>query len=174
MMLAAWTVARRVFGAVPWWVWAAVVVVAWGGWQRHNATVATKRAAQAEQRAAVEAATAAAEAQARQLEQTYTANVRSAADGYAQNLRAARAAADRARAGHDGLRDAIAAVPACPASPGASAPRGPDGTAELRSVLGSCAASLQQLAALADEDAAKLKGLQDYVKAITPAASAAQ
>lgn len=175
-MLAAWAIARRVFGLVPWWAWVAAAALVWGGWQRHTATVATRQAEQAKASAALQAAAAQAERQARQLEQTYTAHVRSAADAYATNLRAARAAADRARLGHDGLRDAIAAAPGCAAAPSAAASGRPDGAAELRAVLGSCVASLRDVAAVADEDAAKLKGLQDYIRAIgaAPAASAAQ
>ena len=54
--------------------------------------------------AAAHAAAADAERRARDLEsKPYTANVRSAADAYAVNMQAARATADRARSGLDGL-----------------------------------------------------------------------
>lgn len=158
---------------VPPIVWLIAALLAWGGWQRHNATVSTRQAEQAKASAAAHAAAASAERQARELEQTYTTNARSAADAYAKNLQSARAAADRSRNGLDGLRVAIASAPgACQAGKAPSAPGGFDGAAELRTVLGRCAASLQQLAAVADEDAAKLRALQDHVIAIGVAPSA--
>ena len=172
-MLAGWL--GPLIKLVPWWAWGLAAVVAWGGWQRHVATKATKAAAQAEQRATVEALAAEAERKERELEQTYTVNARTAADAYAQNLRAARVAADRARDSHDRLRDAIAATapPSCAGSPSAAA-SAVDGTAQLRKVLGSCATALRDLAAAADHDAAQLVGLQEHVRALglAPAASA--
>lgn len=111
----------------------------------------------------------------RQAEQTYTDNARTAADAYAQNLRAARASADRTRDSHDRLRDAIAsAAPASCPGPASAAAGAADGSAQLRQVLGSCAAALRDLAAAADQDAAQLGGLQAHVRAIglAPAASA--
>lgn len=111
----------------------------------------------------------------RQAEQTYTDNARTAADAYAQNLRAARVAADRTRDSHDRLRDAIAATApgSCAGAPAAAASAA-DGTAELRKVLGSCAAALRDLAEAADQDAAQLVGLQQHLRAIgiAPPASA--
>ena len=32
--------------AVPWWAWLAIALAAWGAWQRHSATVATRQAEQ--------------------------------------------------------------------------------------------------------------------------------
>jgi hypothetical protein len=134
-----------------------------------------KRYTDAEQRATVEALAAAAERRERQAEQTYTDNARSAADAYAQNLRAARASADRTRDSYDRLRDAIAsAAPASCPGPASAAAGAADGATQLRKVLGSCAAALRDLAAAADQDAAQLGGLQAHVRAIglAPAASA--
>lgn len=164
-MLAAWAIARRIFTAVPWWAWAAAAVLAWGGWQRHTATVAARQAEQAKASAAAHAAAADAERRARNLEQTYTANVRSAADAYAVNMQAARAAADRARSGLDGLRHAVAAIPACPAASDPTPAGRADATAGLRLVVGECAAALSQVAEAADACDARLTGLQGYVRA---------
>ena len=179
ILRAVWAVVSGTVGPVlrlvPWWAWLLAAFIAWGGWQRHVATKATKAAAQAEQRATVEAMAAAAERRERQTEQTYTDNARTAANAYAHNLAAARTAADRARSSHDRLRDAIAATaPASCAGAPAAAASAADGTAELRKVLGSCAAALRDLAEAADQDAAQLVGLQQHVRAIgiAPPASA--
>lgn len=168
MLLAAWSIARRIFAALPWWAWAAVALLAWGGWQRHTATVATRQAEQAKAGAALHQAAAQAERQARELEQTYTANVRSAADAYAQNMRTARAAAGAARVGLDSLRDAVAAAPACPAASDPAAAGRTDATADLRVVVGECTAALSQVAEVADACDARVTGLQDYIRAIQP------
>lgn len=154
--------------AVPVWVWVVVACLAWGGWQRHRATSATKAAAAAEQRAAVESATAQAEALARQTEQQWAANARSAADAYTANLNRARAGADAARSELDRLRTAVAGT-ASPASGSASSPGAacsPDGTAAYRAVIGECAGAVQALAAALDSERARLRGLQDYVSGV--------
>lgn len=166
-MLAAWAIARRIFGAVPWWVWAAVAMLAWGGWQRHTATVATRQAEQAKAAAALHQAAAEAERQARDMEQTYRTATQEAADAYATHMRTARAAADRNRVGLDSLRSAAAAAaPACPAPSAAAPGAGTDAAAGLRAVVGQCAAALQEVAAAADAEAGRVKGLQDYIRAI--------
>lgn len=172
---AAWGFFGPLLRLVPWWAWVVAVALAWGAWQRHSATSATRQAEQAKASAALQAAAAQAERQARQLEQTYTANVRSAADAYATNLKAARAAADRARVGLDGLRVAAATAPAaCPAASDPTAPGRADAAAGLRAVVGQCAAALQEVAAAADAADARVIGLQDYIRAIgaAPPASA--
>ena len=157
---------------VPLWAWALVALLAWGGWQRHSATQATKAAAAAEQSAALQAAAAEGERQARQLEQTYATNVQGAANAYAENLRRARAAAADTRTELERLRDATAAAaPSCAASPGAAASSGTDGAAGLRQVLGHCARSLSSLAETADADAARVTALQEYVRAIGAASA---
>lgn len=152
---------------VPPLVWVVVACLAWGGWQRHRAISATKAAAVAEQRAAVEAATSEAERKAREQEQTYADNARTAADTYAANLKRARASGDAARRELNVLFDLVAS----PASPGGAASgavpgRGADDTAALRVVVGECAAALSQVAEVADDREAHVKGLQDYIRAI--------
>lgn len=159
-----------VLRVVPVWAWALAACLAWGGWQRHRATSATKAAAVAEQRAAVEAATSEAERAARAQEQTYAENARQAADAYAANLERSRAAAGAARGELDRLRVAVAAVgPTCGPASSASAASQPDGTAALRLVVGECAAALSTVAEAADDRGARLKALQDYVRAVGPA-----
>lgn len=166
-----WGRIAPVLRLVPWWAWLLAALLAWGAWQRHQATAQAQRAAQAEQAAAVHAATAQAERQAREQENTYADNARKAADVYRAQLEAAHRSAGAARAGLLGLRDAVASATACPASQGASAPSGIAGDAELRNVLNECGAALQTVAEAADSDAARLKGLQDYVKAIGAASA---
>lgn len=153
---------------VPVWAWALAAVLAWGGLQRHQAKTQERAAAVANERAAVEKATAAAEAQARQTEQQWAANARSAADAYNANLARARAGADAARSELDRLRTAVAGT-ASPASGSASSPGAacsPDGTAAYRAVIGECAGAVQALAAALDSERARLRGLQDYVSGV--------
>ncbi|RTL06511.1 MAG: hypothetical protein EKK62_12845 [Acidimicrobiia bacterium] len=157
--------AMSVLRIVPVWVWIVAACLAWGGWQRHRATSATKAAAVAEQRAAVEAATSEAERAARAQEQAYAENARAAADAYAANLERSRAAAGAARSELDRLRVAVAAAgSASGPAPSASAPGRSDGATQLRLVVGECAAALSEVAAHADRCEARVRGLQDYVR----------
>ncbi|RXF07662.1 hypothetical protein EG878_17555, partial [Enterococcus faecalis] len=156
---------------VPVWAWALAACLAWGGFQRHRATSATKAAAVAEQRAAVEAATSEAERAARAQEQRYAESARKAADSYAAGIARARAAADATRRERDSLLDALAAAaPASGAASGAAATCRADDAPVVRSVLGECARALSSVAEAADADAAKLKGLQEYVQGVLPVA----
>lgn len=159
---------------VPWWAWVVGALLAWGGYQRHHAQAETRLAAQAEQAAAVQAATATAERQARAQEQAFADQVRSAADAYRQNLARAQGSAAAARNQLDGVLNAAGRAATCPASPGASAPGRTDGPAAVLTVLGECAAALQTVAAAADADGARLKGLQDYVNATRAASASTQ
>lgn len=155
---------------VPVWVWITIALLAWGGWNRHRATTATKAAAAAEQRAAVEAATSEAERKERQKEQQYAENARLAAEAYSANLSKVRASGDAARRELGVLLDMVS-KPTAPASGAGSSPPASGGTDEatkLRTVLGECARAIQTVAEAADSDAARLKGLQDYVKSIKP------
>lgn len=150
---------------VPVWAWALAACLAWGAFQKHRATSATKAAAVAEQRAAVEAATSEAERAARAQEQRHADAVRQASDAYASNLERSRAAAGAARSELDRLRVAVAAAGAASGpAPSASAPGRSDGAAQLRLVVGECAAALSEVAAHADRCEARVRGLQDYVR----------
>jgi hypothetical protein len=162
--------------AVPVWVWALAALLAWGGFQKHRAAGATREAAVAEMRAEVATATGRAEAEARQREYEIATTAQEAADAYRSNLARAQRAAAGARTELDRLRLAAAtAAPACSAGAGASAPSGTHDAAGLLHVLGECGAALQTMAADAGADAARLSGLQAYVRAIgaAPRASAA-
>lgn len=161
--------------AVPVWVWAFAAVLAWGAFQKHSATRATRAAEQAAAAASAHAAAAKAERAQRDIEQQAQDRARRAADAYATTITQARRAASAAGAERDRLRDAIAASGgACAPSSGASAAGRVDAAAGLRRVLGECASALSAVAEAADADAAKLSGLQAYVRAVVPAASGAQ
>lgn len=171
ILSALWGRLAPVLRLVPWWAWVVGALLAWGAWQRHHAQTETRRAAQAEQAAAVQAATATAERKAREQEQTYADNARKAADAYRANLEAAHRSAGAARAGLLGLRDAIASAATCPSGAASAPSRGIAGDAELRNVLNECASALAAVAEAADQDAARLKGLQSYVQAIGAASA---
>lgn len=160
--------------AVPAWVWVVVAVLAWGGWQRHRAISAAEARAHAEQAAAVHAATAAAQAAARASEAALNESARRAADAYQANLSRVRRDADAVRSERDRLLDAVATAGTCPASPGAAAASGVDAAAGLREVVRQCVGALAQVAEAADASDARLTGLQDYVRAVLPSASAAK
>jgi small-conductance mechanosensitive channel len=118
----------------------------------------------AQKEAAIATATAAAEREARTREQAMADNARKAADTYDRNLKRAQAGAAGAMSELDGLRNALAASPAAPASAapsGAYAAGGPE-----RELLGACAATLQAMAAAADRLEAKVIGLQDYIRGL--------
>lgn len=159
--------------AVPVWAWALAAVLAWGAFQKHRATSATKKAAEAQQAAAVHAATAAEQAKAREAEHQLSTRAKEASDVYQANLAAARSRERGARTELERLRVAIAndAAGSCPASPGASATGGADAASPVHAVLGSCAGAIQELGRIAEEEAIRLKGLQDHLIAIGAASA---
>ena len=106
-----------------------------------------------------------AEAAARDKEQALAANARKAEQAYAQNSARLRADASGARDELERLRDILAPDQAASAS---AAGAGTHDPAAARLVVGECAQELQALAATADGLAAKLTGLQDYVRAVNP------
>jgi cell division septum initiation protein DivIVA len=115
--------------------------------------------------AAIAAATAMAEREARTREQAMADNARKAADTYAQNLKRNEARASSVVAELDGLRNDIAA--ASPAAPVSAASGSTNGTGGLeRELLGNCAAALVGMAQAAQRLEAKVIGLQDYVKGL--------
>ena len=146
-----------IFRTVPIWAWVLMAALAWGGYQKWSATRATRAAVEATERAA-------AEASAREAETKFANAAREASSAYARNTSAARRAADAARTERDRLLDAIAAAPAASA---ASAACGTDDTTGLRQVLRACTGTVQELAAVADEDAQRLIALQEFIKTTT-------
>ncbi|MBK6790813.1 MAG: hypothetical protein IPG77_25165 [Betaproteobacteria bacterium] len=145
-----------IFRTVPIWAWVLMAALAWGGYQKWSATRATRAAVEATERAA-------AEASAREAETKFANAAREASSAYARNTSAARRAADAARTERDRLLDAIAAAPAASAPAAAC---GTDDAAGLRQVLRECSGAIQELAAVADEDANRLNALQQWVKEV--------
>lgn len=156
---------------VPIWAWGLAAVLAWGGFQKHRATSATKAAAVAEQRAAVESATVQAEAGARQREHELTTTTTKAADAYRSNLATAQRAAAAARTDLDRLRDAVGSAPACRADSASGAAGRVDGADAFRVVVRECSAALSEMAEVAGDREARVTGLQDYIKAIGAASA---
>lgn len=175
------TAARAILRAVPWRVWAALVLLlaalGMAAALRHQTRVlADQRAQTAAQAARADRAeaTAAAEAAARASEAAIADAARRSADAYRARLAQTRRDADAVRDERDRLLDAVDATgpAACAAGGAASAPGGADAAAGLQVVVRECAAALSRVAAAADDADARLSGLQDYVRAVGLAASA--
>ncbi len=161
--------ALRIVKAVPLWVWLVAAFAAWGAFQKSSATRATKAAERAAASAQLHAAASEAERKARDLEARLAEQSRKAADAYNAQVTAARRSAAAARTELDRVRDAIATASSfCPAASGAAPAGSADGAANLRQVLRECVGTVQTLAEAADTDAAKLMGLQEYVRATKP------
>jgi hypothetical protein len=151
---------------VPVWAWALAAVLAWGGWQRHQATSQTKARAAAEQAAAVATATEQAQRQARATEQALNTRARKATDAAHHQARTAAAAAAAARAELERLRAVLppaAAASAAAADPGAT---GGADAATAGPIVAQCAAQLVAVATDADACGATLIGLQGWVRAV--------
>ena len=114
--------------------------------------------------AAIAAATATAEKEARTREQQMADNARKAADEYAKNAARIRASADGARTELDGLRNALAAAGPAPESPASAA--GTDDATRARFVVGQLANAAATVSAAADACEIRLAGLQEYVRGI--------
>lgn len=161
----------RLAGLVPGWAWLALALLAWGGWQRHQAREQTAAAEQARTSGVLAAARAQAEADARALEHTLTTNARKAADEQARRLARTRAAAADTAAELERLRHAMAATGPAAGDPGAdpSACRRADETAATyRQLFGACAGQLAGMGRDAEDLADQVAGLQGYVRAVVP------
>jgi hypothetical protein len=138
------------------------VLAAWGTWQvqgwRYTGQIAQIQKAHVEQLQKAEMA-------ARQREQSLSLFKQQAEEKYVQEKRRAAAAASRAGAELDGLRNELYA-----ARPGTAAqdptPTGRADGATERELLGQCATALVGVAAEADRLAANVVGLQGYVKGV--------
>jgi DNA anti-recombination protein RmuC len=130
-------------------------------WRLHS--LQTERA---EEKAQLEADRADAEARARQTEQLMADGARKAADNYAKQINRVRTDADASRTELERLRDTIG-VPSRDAAQDAAAAAGADDATRARIVVGQCAATLQAMAATADQCEARLSGLQDWARAVS-------
>ena len=108
----------------------------------------------------------AAEQRARAKEQEYAANARKAGEIYATQSARVRADASGARSELERLRDTLGSSVPNAAEGAASAARA-DVANRLAAVVNECAAALSAVAANADDTAAKLIALQQYVTGIT-------
>ena len=139
----------------------AAVLAAWGTWQvqgwRYTGQIAQIQKAQAQQLQKAEQA-------ARDREQTLSVFRQQAEEKYVQEKNRAAAAASRARAELDGLRDALYRSTPVAQTPGATCRT--DDTATQRELFGQCASALVGMAAEADRLAANVVGLQGYVSGV--------
>lgn len=145
----------------PWIVIATVVSGLVCGWFMRDYVADNEMAAV---KAEYAQALADSQAKAREQEQQYVRNLSEASKAYAANQRALRARVDDARTELDSLLNATKAR--ADAAPAATAPGGTDGERTAWELFGSCARSLQAVAAEADRIKGKLNALQDYVEAV--------
>lgn len=145
----------KILKAIPIWVYAIAILLAYGGYQRHRAITSTKAAAEA-------TAAEAMQRQEREAEFKLSTVARESADAYAKNLAAVESSRDRTGAELERLRRTIASNRAVGAS--AAATGKPDGAATAERVVEECAGTLEEVAADAERSAAKVIGLQAYIR----------
>lgn len=149
----------KIAKAIPIWVYAIAILLAYGGYQKHRAEVKTKAAAEA-------IAVKQAESQEREAEFKLATIARETADAYAKNLAAAESSRNATGVELDRLRRVVANNRANSAS--AAATGKPDGAATAERVVEECAGILEEVAADVERSNAKVIGLQDYIKKVCP------
>lgn len=170
-MTAAWDIAAKIVRALPVWLWALLLALGWGAWQRHNAKAVAAEFQQAQQQAAAERERKLA-AELAETARRLAANKKVIEDAE-QNAARLRADADAAAAGERRLRARLAALQANPraadpAAAGGSAPAG-EAIGVLTDVLGRCITRVRELGRFADEaHAAGLACEQSYTSLIPP------
>lgn len=155
--------------AVPLWVWLLLGSVAWGGWQRHRATEAAQELAAAQLQAAEQREAALAAAVHEQAR--VAAEQGAIADDIRRRLDVARAAAGRARAAAERMRDATAAAAANAASAAAAGDCAPaaDAARVHTELLGRAVERARVLAEHADAAGAAGQACQRAYDALMPA-----
>lgn len=152
---------------VPAWAWVLAAVLAWGGWQRHQAR--SVRADFEQARAEAQAARTAGELAAATETARRLKAQQEVTDAEIQRRQKAEAAAAGLRAAEQRLRDQLAAAAAGAASDPAAAGGGPPATVGLLAdVLGECTAAVRQLAHEADATRAAGAACQAAYDTLTP------
>lgn len=145
----------KLLKAIPIWVYAIVILLAYGTYQYKRAEAKTKLAAEA-------TAAEALQRQEREAEFKLSTVARESADAYAKNLATVESSRDRTGAELDRLRRTIASNRAVGAS--ATATGKPDGAATAERVVEECAGTLKEVATDVERSDAKVIGLQSYVR----------
>ena len=147
-MTAALLIAKKIFGAVPWWVWPLLIFLAWGGWQRHQAKSAAAKYTEAVAEAAADRETklvADAQETARRLQVQ-----KGISDAAQQKAKALAADVANARSAEQRLLGELAAVQANagPGNPAAAdgSPATGSTTGMLADLLGRCVGRVRRMA----------------------------